>query len=55
VSQQEMDRLAQGLPPGADGPRPLRRRAVYPAYGPMYYRAYPPYPPYPYSPYPYPY
>jgi hypothetical protein len=55
VSQQEMDRLAQGLPPGADGPRPLRRRAVYPAYGPVYYRAYPPYAPYPSSPYPYPY
>jgi BON domain len=55
VSQQEMDRLAQGIPPGADGPQPLRRRAVYPAYGPIYYRAYPPYAPYPYSPYPYPY
>jgi BON domain len=55
VSQQEMDRLAQGVPPGAEGPQPLRRRAVYPAYGPVYYRAYPPYAPYPYSPYPYPY
>lgn len=50
VSQQEMDRLAQGVPPGADGPRPLRRRVVYPAYGPVYYRAYPTYP---YAPYPY--
>jgi hypothetical protein len=56
VSQQEMDRLGQGIPPGADGPRPLRRgRVIYPAYGPIYYRAYPPYAPYPYSPYPYPY
>jgi hypothetical protein len=51
VSQQEMDRLAQGVRPGADGPQPLRRRAIYPAYGPIYYRAYPPYP----YPYPYPY
>jgi hypothetical protein len=52
VSQQEMDRLAQGVPPGA-GPQALRRRAYpYPQYGPVYYRAYPPYP---YSPYPYPY
>ena len=49
VSQQEMDRLAQGVPPGA-GPQGLRRRAYpYPVYGPGYYRAYP------YSPYPYPY
>jgi len=49
VSQQEMDRLAQGLPSGAQ--QQLRRR--YPVgYGPAYYRAYPPYP---YSPYPYPY
>lgn len=55
VSQQEMDRLAQGVPPGTTGPQPLRRRAVYPAYGPLYYRAYPPYAPYPYAPYPYPY
>lgn len=52
VSQQEMDRLAQGVPTGAPG-QPLRRRVYpYPGYGPVYYRAYPPYP---YSPYPYPY
>jgi hypothetical protein len=52
VSQQEMDRLAQGVPNGAPG-QPLRRRVYpYPGYGPVYYRAYPPYP---YSPYPYPY
>ena len=54
VSQQEMDRLAQGVGP-AGGPQQLRRRVVYPEYGPMYYRAYPPYAPYPYAPYPYPY
>jgi hypothetical protein len=42
VSQQEMDRLAQGVPPGAQ-PQPLRRRYAYPApyYGPIYYRPYP--------------
>jgi len=51
VSQQEMDRLAQGVGPEG-GPQALRRRAVYPGYGPIYYRAYPPYP---YAPYPYPY
>jgi hypothetical protein len=52
VSQQEMDRLAQGVPNGAPG-QPLRRRVYpYPGYGPVYYR---PYPPYPYQPYPYPY
>jgi hypothetical protein len=52
VSQQEMDRLAQGVPPGAQPGQPLRRRYPTPQYGPVYYRAYPPYP---YSPYPYPY
>jgi hypothetical protein len=52
VSQQEMDRLAQGAGPVAGQPQPLRRRYPMPAYGPVYYRAYPPYP---YSPYPYPY
>jgi hypothetical protein len=52
VSQQEMNRLAQGVPVGATR-QPLRRRAYpYPGYGPVYYRAYPPYPN---SPYPYPY
>lgn len=47
VSQQEMDRLAQGVGPARD-PQRLQRRypAVY--YGPAYYR------PYPYA-YPYPY
>jgi hypothetical protein len=50
VSQAEMDRLAQGVGP-AGQQQPLRRRA-YPAYGPVYYRAYPPYP-YPYGAYPY--
>ena len=50
VSQAEMDRLAQGVGPAGQA-QPLRRR-VYPAYGPVYYRAYPPYP-YPYGPYPY--
>ncbi len=46
VSQQEMDRLAQGVLPGGQ-PQPLRQRP-YPGY-------YPAYPPYPYRPYPYPY
>lgn len=50
VSQAEMDRLAQGVGPA--GQTPALRRRVYPAYGPVYYRAYPPYP-YPYGPYPY--
>jgi hypothetical protein len=42
VSQQEMDRLAQGVPPGAQ-PQRLQRRYPYPApyYGPAYYRPYP--------------
>ena len=41
VSQQEMDRLAQGVPPGAQ--QRLQRRYPYPApyYGPAYYRPYP--------------
>jgi hypothetical protein len=53
VSQQEMDRLAQGVPPGGGGPQPLRRRVYpYPGYAPGYY---PGYPPYPYAAYPYPY
>jgi BON domain len=52
VSQQEMDRLAQSVGPGPGGPQTLRRRAVYPAYGPIYYQPYPPYAPYPYYPYP---
>jgi hypothetical protein len=41
VSQQEMDRLAQGVPNG--GPQQLRRRYPYPQpyYGPLYYRPYP--------------
>jgi hypothetical protein len=51
VSQAEMDRLAQGVGPAGQA-RPLMRR-VYPAYGPVYYRAYPPTVPYPYAPYPY--
>jgi hypothetical protein len=53
VSQAEMDRLAQGAGPSS-APAPLRRR-VYasPAYGPLYYRSYPPNAPYPYYPYPY--
>ncbi len=51
VDQQEMDRLAQGVPPGAE-PRQMRRRMYpYPVYGPVYY-GYPPYRRYPY-PYPY--
>lgn len=46
VSQQEMDRLAQGVFPGGAG-QPLRRRAyAYPGYGPGYYP--PPNSPYPY-------
>jgi hypothetical protein len=49
VSQQEMNRLAQGVPPGAQRPQLQRRYYAYPGYGPVYYR------PYPYSPYPYPY
>jgi BON domain len=48
VSQQEMDRLAQGVRPGAEPQRLQRRYYPAPYYGPMYYR------PYPY-PYPYPY
>jgi BON domain len=51
VSQQEMDRLAQGVPTGTQQ-QALRRRYPGVGYGPAYYRAYPPYP---YSPYPYPY
>jgi hypothetical protein len=41
VSQQEMDRLAQGVP--NSGPQQLRRRYPYPQpyYGPLYYRPYP--------------
>jgi len=38
VSQEEMDRLAQGVGPGA---QPLRRRYPAPYYGPAYYRPYP--------------
>lgn len=51
VGQAEMDRLAQGVGPAGQA-QPLRRR-VYPAYGPVYYRAYPGAAPYPYAPYPY--
>jgi hypothetical protein len=43
VSQQEMDRLAQGIPSGG-GPQRLQRRYPYPPsayYGPAYYRPYP--------------
>jgi hypothetical protein len=42
VSQEEMNRLAQGVPPGAQ-PRQLQRRYYYPQpyYGPVYYRPYP--------------
>ena len=47
VSQQEMDRLAQGVGP-AGNPQRLQRRAPVVYYGPGYYR------PYPYA-YPYPY
>jgi hypothetical protein len=47
VSQQEMDRLAQGVPRGGE-PQRLQRRYPTVYYGPGYYR------PYPY-PYPYPY
>jgi len=39
VSQEEMDRLAQGVGPGAQ--QPLRRRYPAPYYGPVYYRPYP--------------
>jgi hypothetical protein len=41
VSQQEMDRLAQGVP--NSGPQQLQRRYPYPQpyYGPLYYRPYP--------------
>lgn len=49
VSQEEMNRLAQGVPTAQ--PQPLQRR-YYPApyyYGPAFYRPYP----YPYYPYPY--
>jgi len=49
VSQAEMDRLAQGVPQGAQ-PQQLRRRYPTVYYGPGYYRPYP----YPYG-YPYPY
>ena len=51
VSQLEMDRLAQVVPVGARQ-QPLRRRYPGVAYGPVYYRTYPPYRS---SPYPYPY
>jgi hypothetical protein len=47
VSQQEMDRLAQGVPPGAQAPQMRRRVYPYPGYGPVYY-GYPPYRSYPY-------
>jgi hypothetical protein len=40
VSQEEMDRLAQGVGP-ASQPRPLVRRYPPPYYGPVYYRPYP--------------
>ncbi len=49
VSQEEMDRLAQGVPV-ANQPQQLRQR-YYPApyyYGPAFYRPYPYYYPYPY-------
>jgi hypothetical protein len=49
LSQAEMDRLAQGVPQGAQ-PQQLRRRYPTVYYGPGYYRPYP----YPYG-YPYPY
>lgn len=51
LSQAEMDRLAQGVPQGAQ-PQQLRRRYPTVYYGPGYYRPYPY--PYPYG-YPYPY
>jgi hypothetical protein len=41
VSQQEMDRLAQGIPGGG---QTLQRRYPAPYYGPAYYRPYYPYP-----------
>jgi hypothetical protein len=40
VSQQEMDRLAQGVPRNG-GPQQLQRRYPQPYYGPAYYRPYP--------------
>ncbi len=56
VSQAEMNRLAQGAgPAGAAAAAYAASRIQSPAYGPLYYRAYPPYAPYPYAPYPYPY
>jgi hypothetical protein len=51
VSQQEMDRLAQGVPQNG-GPQRLQRRYPVVYYGPGYYRPYPYR--YPYG-YPYPY
>jgi hypothetical protein len=51
LSQAEMDRLAQGVPQGAQ-PQQLQRRYPTVYYGPGYYRPYPY--PYPYG-YPYPY
>jgi hypothetical protein len=51
VSQQEMDRLAQGAGPSGGQPR-LQRRYPVPYYGPAYYRPYPYYP-YGYRYYPY--
>jgi hypothetical protein len=50
VSQAEMDRLAQGVPQGAQ-PQQLQRRYPPVYYGPGYYRPYPY--GYPYYPYPY--
>ena len=45
VSQQEMDRLAQGAGPSGSRPQLVRRRAYYPApYPPVYYPAPAPYP-----------
>jgi hypothetical protein len=44
VSQQEMDRLAQGVPPGAGAPPQMLRRRYSPGYGPygpVYARPYP--------------
>ncbi|MDP9039515.1 MAG: BON domain-containing protein [Acidobacteriota bacterium] len=55
VSQEEMNRLAQGAGPTSAEPRPIRRRYYpYPYYGPVYYRPMPYGYPYPYGmPYPY--
>lgn len=46
VSQEEMNRLSQGVPQGGQAPPPVRRRFYYPApyYGPVFYRPYYPYP-----------